>query len=76
MSVIDTEGYVAVKHLSSARRSSFRGYNGSYRNFWVARQIINLGNVRVPKRFWGKRIRFQLQIVKDGDKMGLIIREK
>lgn len=50
-------GYLAVKE----RTSKTSGKTG-YRSFWIGRPIIGFKSVCLPKEYWGKKIRFKVEV--------------
>lgn len=59
MSKVNNQGYVEVKQSSKKAP----GNKGSYRNFWIGRRVIPVGNVHLKRKYWGKRIRLKLEEV-------------
>ena len=53
MVLINSHDYFLVKMKS-----------GCYRSYWIGREVIGIGEIRLPKKYWGKRIQFKLEIVK------------
>lgn len=37
-----------------------------WRDWWLGKNTINLGVVILPREYWGKHIRFRVEVVVDG----------
>ena len=51
MVLVNSRGYLIVKNRGSC-----------YRNFWIGREQIGVMNIRLPEKYWGKRIRIKIEV--------------
>ena len=46
-------------------RRTVSGKVDSFRDWWLGKDRVQLGQVRLPKELIGKRIRFKVEVMKD-----------
>lgn len=64
MVLIDNKGYLFVKEHGRFGHSVLRNIR-SRRDWWIGRRVIGMAGIRLPKKFWGKRIRFKIEVVEE-----------
>lgn len=58
------DGYVA--RVRCGRKGKNKpSLSSRSRNWWLGKERIQLGNVKIPEEYRGKRIRFKIEILED-----------
>ena len=65
MAIINAQKYVSRKVTRGGKttRGVNKGYDAkSYREWWLGKKIISIGHISLNKEYWGKKIRFKLDV--------------